>query len=97
VLLSKKDGCSYQFFIEPKGAHLQLRDRWKEDFLSKIENNHKAMSGVCHTTSYSNKEYKIIGLKFYNHDNFCQFFEHFKLLLIKTRHIYAMTKKHWLG
>jgi type III restriction enzyme len=69
VLLSKKDGCSYQFFIEPKGAHLQLRDRWKEDFLSKIENNHKAMSGVCHTTSYSNKEYKIIGLKFYNHDN----------------------------
>ncbi len=69
VLLSKKDGCSYQFFIEPKGAHLQLRDKWKEDFLSKIENNHKAMSGVCHTTSYSNKEYKIIGLKFYNHDN----------------------------
>jgi len=69
VLLSKKDGCNYQFFIEPKGEHLQSVDKWKEIFLSDIEKNYKAFTGIDSTTTYSSKEYKIIGLKFYNHNN----------------------------
>lgn len=68
VLLSqnKENQCNYQFFIEPKGSHLQQVDKWKEDFLLEIENNYKALTGVKSSTAYSNNEYKIIGLKFYN-------------------------------
>ena len=71
VLLSenKKSQCHYQFFIEPKGEHLQQMDKWKEEFLLEIEQNHQALTGVNSTTTYSNNEYKIIGLEFYNHSN----------------------------
>lgn len=71
VLLShnKKNQCHYQFFIEPKGKHLQQIDKWKEDFLLEIEKNNRALTGVNNTTTYNNDEYKIIGLAFYNHGN----------------------------
>ena len=71
VLLSqnKQTQCHYQFFIEPKGKHLQPVDKWKEDFLLEIEENHKALTGLNSATTYSNDEYQIIGLEFYNHDN----------------------------
>jgi type III restriction enzyme len=71
VLLSqnKTSQSHYQFFIEPKGAHLQQVDKWKEDFLLEIEQNHKTLTGVNSTTTYSTDEYKIIGLEFYNHSN----------------------------
>ena len=71
VLLSqnKISQSHYQFFIEPKGAHLQQVDKWKEDFLLEIEKNYQALTGVNNTTTYSNDEYKIIGLEFYNHNN----------------------------
>lgn len=71
VLLSqdKNSQCHYQFFIEPKGKHLQQVDKWKEDFLLEIEQNHKALTGVNSTTTYSTDEYKIIGLEFYNHSD----------------------------
>ncbi len=80
VLLSqnKANQCHYQFFIEPKGVHLQQADEWKEDFLLEIENNYKALTGVNNTTTYSNDEYKIIGLEFYNHSNENDFKNKFK-------------------
>jgi type III restriction enzyme len=59
----------YQFFIEPKGKYLQQVDKWKEDFLLEIEQNYKALTGIGSATTYSNNEYKNIGLEFYNHDN----------------------------
>ena len=33
----KQKGVSYQIFIEPKGGHLIEGDKWKEDFLQKLE------------------------------------------------------------
>lgn len=80
VLLSynKKNQCHYQFFIEPKGKHLQQIDKWKEDFLLEIEKNNRALTGVNNTTTYSNDEYKIIGLAFYNHGNENSFKNQFK-------------------
>jgi len=80
VLLSqnKASQSHYQFFIEPKGTHLQQVDKWKENFLLEIEQNYKALTGVNNTTTYSNDEYKIIGLEFYNHDNENSFKEQLK-------------------
>lgn len=80
VLLSqnKESQCHYQFFIEPKGEYLQGVDKWKEDFLLEIEQNCKALTGVNSTTTYSNNEYKIIGLEFYNHGNENSFKNQFK-------------------
>jgi type III restriction enzyme len=52
--------------LEPKGKHLQQIDKWKEDFLLEIEQSHQALTGVSSTTTYSNDEYKIVGLEFYN-------------------------------
>jgi type III restriction enzyme len=71
VLLSqnKLSQCHYQFFIEPKGKHLQQIDKWKEDFLLEIKENYKALTGVNKTTTYSNDKYKIVGLEFYNHSD----------------------------
>jgi hypothetical protein len=44
-------------------------DKWKEDFLLEIEQSHQALTGVSSTTTYSNDEYKIVGLEFYNHSD----------------------------
>ncbi len=70
VLLNKnKDTqCNYQFFIEPKGKQLQKYEQWKEDFLLEIEQNYRVLTGIKKATTYSNDEYKIIGLEFYNYD-----------------------------
>ncbi len=52
---------SFQIFIEPKGTHLLETDKWKEDFLKQIQNE-------CEISPYllQTKEYKLIGLPFYN-------------------------------
>jgi type III restriction enzyme len=81
ILLSQDKNNSqhhYQFFIEPKGKHLQKVDKWKEDFLLAIEQNYKALTGIGSATTYSNNEYKIIGLEFYNHDDNNSFKSQFK-------------------
>lgn len=80
VLLSqnKQSQCHYQFFIEPKGAHLQQVDKWKEDFLLEIEGNYRALTGINSTTTYQNNEYKIIGLEFYNNSDENTFKSQFK-------------------
>ena len=60
MYLKKKNGdtITYQVFVEPKGIHLQDKDRWKENFLKKIktqadthviaENLHYQILGVGH-------------------------------------------------
>ena len=64
LFLKEKDGQSLtiQIFIEPKGAFLQVQDRWKEQFLNEI----KAEFGdkVLHFGNSSG--YHIIGIPFYN-------------------------------
>ena len=49
-----------QTFIEPKGEQLFEKDNWKEFFLLEIEKKYKT------SVLFSNKEYKLIGLPFYN-------------------------------
>ena len=76
ILLLKRKGNSQveqqQIFIEPKRAHLLKQDKWKEEFLLQLEANAKI-------EEYSNEEYRIIGLPFYNKyerlDNFNEAFE----------------------
>ena len=61
VLLAKSNkNINYQFFIEPKGRYLQAQDKWKQDFLLDIKQKAKT------TLEYTNQNYKIIGLEFYN-------------------------------
>jgi len=60
----KEDDIHYQIFIEPKGGHLKLKDKWKEDFLSEIKHNVKGS-----VIEFENEKYKIIGLRFYEKIN----------------------------
>lgn len=56
----EKSSSTYQFFIEPKGAHLMEKDAWKENFLQNIESNHAPIITI------DSREFKIIGLPFFN-------------------------------
>ena len=55
-----KNRLYYQIFIEPKGGFLLETDRWKQDFLRKIES--KAKLEILHTDD----KYRLVGLPFYN-------------------------------
>lgn len=51
-----------QIFIEPKGGHLEGKDKWKEDFLKQIRSNHElVVVGTDH--------YTITGVPFYNYNS----------------------------
>ena len=51
-----------QLFIEPKGSHLESKDKWKEDFLKRIRQDRKAIEiGTDH--------YVITGVPFYNYNS----------------------------
>ena len=54
----------FQLFIEPKGKHLKEHDRWKEVFLKEItcEFDGKPLK-------FDNKEYRLIGVPFYNNED----------------------------
>ncbi len=49
----------YQVFIEPKGEHLRLKDKWKEDFLMALKKKHLI------ETLWETKEYTILGMPFF--------------------------------
>jgi type III restriction enzyme len=53
----------YQVFIEPKGDHLLLYDGWKQKFLLEIEKNYKTDFDQF---KIENKDYKLVGLPFFN-------------------------------
>lgn len=63
-----------QIFVEPKGKHLQATDQWKEDFLKEIKERFK--DKVLKFTE--NRQYRIIGVPFYNVDDENKFKEEFE-------------------
>ena len=71
LFLSKENGetLSYQLFVEPKGEHIEDFDRWKEDFLKEIDTERKSELII------EDKNYRIIGLPFYQEKNENEFRE----------------------
>ena len=72
------ESLNYQLFIEPKGEQLIEHDKWKEDFLKRIEEEgevEKLLEGIA----YDSENYRLIGLPFYNmrskYKSFCEEFE----------------------
>lgn len=68
LLFLKDESYSYQIFIEPKGDNLLKQDDWKNSFLLNIESNFEI----------DDKNFKIIGVKFYNKANENDFIDDFK-------------------
>ena len=63
LFLVKKDDPQtvyYQIFIEPKGSHLIEGDKWKQEFLLRLQSEGKTK------VLWESKEYRIVGLPFYN-------------------------------
>lgn len=66
LFLQKKGTDGYlqeQIYIEPKGGHLLETDKWKEDFLLKIEEQ-----GIPTKTYVDDNKYRIVGLPFFNRE-----------------------------
>lgn len=62
--LPKQEGYEQlQIFIEPKGAHLIEKDRWKENFLLQLESE-----SIPVTKFADDNQYKIWGFHFFNND-----------------------------
>ena len=64
LFLQKKGTDGYlqeQIYIEPKGSHLLEKDKWKENFLLKIEDQ-----GIPVKKYVDDNEYRIFGLPFFN-------------------------------
>jgi type III restriction enzyme len=54
----------YQVLVEPKGAHLVEKDRWKEDLLLSLE-----QQGVAAKSLADDNQYLVWGLPFYTHES----------------------------
>ena len=65
VLLMKKNNTEYVFYIEPKGEHIAAAEQWKEKFLLEIE----SVVETQQTKEVDNKNWRLIGLPFYNENN----------------------------
>jgi len=72
VLFMKKEGIEYVFYIEPKGNWTYDenkknfgKEQWKEDFLLEIE----SVVFAQQTKMSDNKNWRLIGLPFYNENN----------------------------
>lgn len=55
-----KNTMYYQVFLEPKGSHLLKTDEWKENFLKAIKSEFEIEQ------LFSNKQYAVWGLPFFN-------------------------------
>ena len=66
LFLQEKKGelVCFQFFVEPKGKFLQPTDRWKENFMRDITTEFKDK-----LLTFDSKEFRLIGLPFYNEEN----------------------------
>lgn len=51
-----------QVFIEPKGGHLESKDKWKEEFLKQLRKGKK-------TLEIGSDNYLLTGVPFYNYSN----------------------------
>ena len=70
LFLREKNGnmLTYQMFVEPKGKHLQEKDKWKEEFLKEITQKFKGKTLEFKTQSRK-QTYKLIGVPFYNNED----------------------------
>ena len=66
LFLQEKEGnfVCFQFFVEPKGKFLQPTDQWKERFMKEITAEFKDQ-----LLTVDSKEFRLIGLPFYNEQN----------------------------
>lgn len=66
LFLQEKKGelVCFQFFVEPKGKFLQPTDQWKENFMRDITTEFKDK-----LLRFDSKEFRLIGLPFYNEEN----------------------------
>lgn len=64
LFLREKSGklLTFQLFIEPKGQHLKVHDKWKEQFLKEIR-EHFADKII---ELDADKKYRLVGVPFYN-------------------------------
>ena len=60
LLYLQDESCTYQIFLEPKGDHLRLQDKWKEDFLSSLGEREDV------EVLTENEEVRLLGIKFYS-------------------------------
>lgn len=75
-----KQEVMYQIFVEPKGDHLLLYDEWKQKFLLEIEENYKT---DFNKFKIENKDFRLIGLPFFNKKEEDKFKEVFDEKLLK--------------
>lgn len=64
LFLRKNEESGYiqeQIYVEPKGGHLLKNDKWKEDFLMRIE-----QEGIAIKKYVDDNKYRIYGLPFFN-------------------------------
>lgn len=67
MFLLKKNALGYeqyQIFVEPKGSHLLVQDKWKEDFLLQIKER-----GIPQKTFADDNQYHVWGFPFFNQQN----------------------------
>ncbi|MGK9045717.1 MULTISPECIES: DEAD/DEAH box helicase family protein [Staphylococcaceae] len=63
LLYLQGEDYTYQVFLEPKGSHLQLEDRWKEEFLLSLNQDERI------EVLSENDEVKLLGIKFYSNES----------------------------
>ncbi len=78
LFLQEKKGklVCFQFFIEPKGKFLQPTDKWKERFMEEITAEYKDK-----LLTIDSKDFRLIGLPFYNKTNENPFWDAFSAAL----------------
>lgn len=90
LFLTKHDGeeVFYQVFIEPKGNHLLIEEKGKEDFLKEIKTKYQLKQKAKYPIKqkkhhlkkvlFKKDSYKLLGLKFYNKIKENEFEEDFR-------------------
>lgn len=63
LLYLQDEDYTYQVFLEPKGDHLKLQDRWKENFLVSLDQDDRI------EVLSENDEVRLIGIKFYSNES----------------------------
>lgn len=79
LFLRRKDDrhIVYQIFIEPKGAHLENKDKWKEEFLKEIRQKNVILD-------IDTDHYHITGVPFYNQGDENEFKKELETMLDVT-------------
>ncbi len=75
--VTNNDCLYYQIFIETKGDIFLEHDDWKEKFLEEITQRY----GLKKVIRAENKNYKLIGLPFFNNDDNKDFVDKYNLLI----------------